>query len=190
MDSHPALVVEDIPRLKGPRPKGSPKIRRTRQTAHTISRRNVLKGTLVVGSIVAMKVLGVLPPARKALADGYDVYPDCNGGQNKGSSYSGCKGCCCSTVCSTCGSECCVGDAGGCWHRNDGINWWLRPNQCVWSGGAAGYDAWKWKAGTSGCANCGGSTPYAQWRCHDGYTRLDGFGAFESACKKHLGCLS
>lgn len=163
--------------------------RRVPSFSHEMSRRSILKGAVIAVSAVGLNALGIFPPARQAFADGYDIKQDCNGGGTKGSNYDGCTACCCSSVCNPECGPCCT--SGECWHKDDGMTWWLRPNDCVWTGGAAGYDGWKWKASVKGCGPCGtGSTPYRQWRCHDGYTRLDGSGQFKSACKKGVACLS
>lgn len=152
-----------------------------------IERRSFLRAAMAFGTVAGLALIGLLPPARKALANGYDIKQDCNGASAKGN-YDGCKACCCSTVCTPtpCGG-CCTG--GDCWHRNDGFNYWLRPDECVWPGGADNYDGWKWKT-ASGCGQCSGSTPYREWRCHDGWTRIETGGSIRTICNKKLSCHS
>ena len=162
------------------------RVARLGRTNVSHSRRSFLKAAAALGTGVAFAALGLFPLARRARADGYDIAQSCPG--NPSSEYGGCLGCYGSTVCtpSPCGSCCTSAD---CWHRDDGANHWLRPNQCQYAGGAPGYDGWKWKT-VSGCAGCSGSTPYALWRCHDGYTRLETGAALKTVCSKRVGCVA
>lgn len=137
------------------------------------SRRGVLRSALVGVTALGMSALGVFPPAREALADGYDIHKSgCNGIQ-----YRNCKDCCCSTVC----AHCC--NAKG-WHRRTG-DYLLRPNQCYSGGGNRSKDGWFWRA--CGCTKPDGSKGTRVSRCHDGYLITEA-GAVRTICRKRMGC--
>lgn len=119
-------------------------------------------------------VMGVFPAARAAYADGYDIYTgpcpsyaedhDCSPG---------------------CGPSMIFGDA--CetsgeylgFHKDDGVTWTLRPNQCY----SGTYDGWLWKY-EDACGSCACSI---ERRCHDGY-RDTGSGWVRSICRWNTDC--
>lgn len=138
-----------------------------------VSRRGVLRTAFVGATAVGMAALGIFPPAREALADGYDIHKrDCNG-----ISYRDCKDCCCSTVC----HHCCSNKG---WHKKWDV-YRLRPNQCYAGGGNRSKDGWFWRA--CNCRKRDGSRGKRVNRCHDGYLISDS-GAIRTICRKRLGC--
>ncbi|MFB4276865.1 MULTISPECIES: hypothetical protein [unclassified Nonomuraea] len=109
---------------------------------------------LVAGSAIGVTVLGIFPPARKALADGYDIKGlPC---PSYAADHNCSPGCGPSETCALTG-WCCSSSG---YHRGD-AEYRLRPNQCF--GGTA--DGWLWRY-TSSCGGCSAVT----FRCHDGYT--------------------
>ncbi|HEX6254393.1 MAG TPA: hypothetical protein VFZ70_01145 [Euzebyales bacterium] len=139
-----------------------------------VSRRGMLRTAFVGATALGMSALGVFPPAREALADGYDIARyGCNG-----IGYANCKDCCCSTVC----YSCCNFNG---WHKRTGIHR-LRPNQCYAGGGNRSKDGWFWRA--CNCRKSNGTTGKRTNRCHDGYTIGDA-GALRTICRTRIGCL-
>ncbi|MCF6525794.1 peptidoglycan-binding protein [Streptomyces sp. JJ36] len=134
------------------------------------SRRRVLQAATAAG----FAALGVFPAAREAYADGYDIWTGSCPSYAAGHNCS--PGCGPSTVyadaCATTGTY-----AG--FHRNDGVTWTLRPNQCY----SGSYDGWLWRydddCGTCGCG--------IERRCHDGY-RNTGSGWVRSICRHTTEC--
>jgi hypothetical protein len=65
----------------------------------------------------------------------------------------------------------------GQWHKNDGVNYRLRPNQCEGArssahpAGVDGWDGWKWSK--AGCSDCP-SNQKKWFRCHDGQYKSSG----------------
>ncbi|HIW61700.1 MAG TPA: peptidoglycan-binding protein [Candidatus Stackebrandtia excrementipullorum] len=118
--------------------------------------------------------MGVFPVARAAYADGYDIYtgPCPSYAENHDCS----PGCGPSTIfgdaCET------SGDYLG-FHRDDGVDWILRPNQCY----SGTYDGWLWKY-ENACGSCACSV---ERRCHDGY-RNTGSGWVRSICRWNTDC--
>lgn len=134
------------------------------------TRRRVLQA----GTALGFAALGVFPSARKAYADGYDIYDGpC---PSYASSHDCSPGCGPSTVyadsCETSGEH-----AG--FHKNDGVMWTLRPNGCF--GGT--YDGWLWRY-EAACGACG---CYIERRCHDGYRRTSS-GWVRSICRFNTDC--
>lgn len=163
MDATESLTVQDIAPLRGPRPPMSKSVARYGPPdRHTVTRRRFTQAALAAATGLGLASLGVFPPARQAFADGYDMIQGCNGLQ-----YSNCAGCCCSTKCRTAG---CCNDLN--FHRNDGVKWLLRRNQCVGSGGVSGKDGWWWDRPVNECAGCSGKR--TRWKCHDGWTIVSG----------------
>jgi hypothetical protein len=158
MEATDSLTVQDIAPLRGPRPRMSQSV--TRQgppDRHTVSRRRFTQAAVAAATGLGLASLGVFPPARQAFADGYDMIQGCNGIQ-----YSNCLGCGPSTKCRSAG--CCNSSN---FHRNDGVNWLLRTNQCVGSGGVSGKDGWWWDLPAN--AGCGCGSQRTRWKCHDGW---------------------
>ena len=128
MDATESLTVQDIAPLRGQRPPMSKSVARDGPPdRHTVTRRRFTQAAVAAATGLGLASLGVFPPARQAFADGYDMISGCNGLQ-----YSNCAGCCCSTKCRTAG---CCNELN--FHRNDGVKWLLRRNQCVGPGGVS-----------------------------------------------------
>lgn len=132
-----------------------------------VPRRSVLRGIVGLGTILGLRMVGIFPAAREALAQsGYDWYP--YGGPycpTSGSSeYYRCDGGCHPSWWICGGVEwgyCCDG-AG--WHRND-WPYTLAQNTC---GGP--YEGWTWRAPSF----CWGGGWVWYWDCHDGYNHGSG----------------
>jgi len=129
--------------------------RRGLKAPFTPSRRDFIHGSLVVGGGVALSVLGLFPTSRSAYAGHPDdqIKQDCSGLEY--AANDNCDGC--NTV-GTPSIKCCCADSG--WHKHDGTNWKLRPNDCT-----NFFDGWKW--GYQPC--CANGCREQKWRCHDGY---------------------
>lgn len=126
------------------------------------TRRAFLKGVLGAAATLGAYTLHVLPFARPAWADGFDMVNGCNGLQ-RDSRYGPCVGCCCSTICA--GGHCCVCFGSSLWHRADN-NYMLRPNDCAGEfERPTTYDGWYWTE--PGCG-CSGGSPNKKFKCHDG----------------------
>lgn len=133
-------------------------------------RRRLLQAATAVG----FTALGVFPQARKAYADGYDIWTgscpsyasdhDCSPGCGPSAIYG--------DACETSGTH-----AG--FHKDDGVTWTLRPNQCY----AGSYDGWLWRY-DGACGSCG---CYVERRCHDGY-RSTTSGWVRSICRWNTAC--
>jgi hypothetical protein len=169
------IDLDAIVPIGGRRPHSSqPSALRGSPWRPAVSRRGLLRSAFVGATALGMTALGVFPPAREALADGYDIAQyGCNG-----IGYSNCKDCCCSTVC----RDCCNSKG---WHKRTGI-YRLRPNQCYAGGGNRSMDGWFWRA--CNCKKSNGSTGKRTNRCHDGY-RIGDAGALRTICRKRIGCL-
>jgi hypothetical protein len=149
--------LETIAPLGGPAPEGATKAVRKPKGPMKPTRRTVLGGALAAGTGVGMAVLGIFPPARRAMADGYDILNSCPA---YASSHDCTPGCGPSPVCADCCTPVPYILAG--WHKdNTFTNYWLRPNECA----SGTYDGWNWKY-TQPCAGCGAGVT---WRCHDGW---------------------
>ena len=137
------------------------------------SRRTVLQAGAALGTAAGMALLGVFPAARRAYADGYDIYGSCPA---YASDHDCSPGCGPSTVfadaCVTSGT-----DAG--FHKSDGVTWTLRPNQCYSGSTTAGSGATRAPAAPARC--------HVERRCHDGYRRT-GAGWVRSICRWTTDC--
>lgn len=171
-----SIDLDAIVPLSGERPVGATPstLRRAGPRTWGVSRRGLLRSAFVGATAVGMSALGIFPPAREALADGYQIHRrGCNG-----VSYRNCKDCCCSTVCGRC-----------CGRRGFHKNWnvyTLRPNQCYAGGGNRTKDGWFWRA--CGCWKDDGTRGKRVSRCHDGYL-IGESGAVKTICRKRIGCL-
>lgn len=161
-----------IPPLRGTMPAGATPVRRRapkRSVRWSPSRRSVLQASTALG----LAALGMFPAARRAIADGYSIYPRCPSYAIDQDCSPGCGP---STIfadsCETSGSN--TG-----FHKNDGVNWTLRPNQCY----ASTYDGWLWRHEGA----CGACACYVERRCHDGYKRT-GSGWVRSICRWNTQC--
>ncbi|GAB3402486.1 peptidoglycan-binding domain-containing protein [Flindersiella endophytica] len=136
----------------------------------SIGRRRLLQTATAVG----FTALGVFPQARKAYADGYDIWTgacpsyasdhDCSPGCGPSAIYG--------DACETSGTQ--TG-----FHKDDGVMWTLRPNQCY----AGSYDGWLWRY-DGVCGSCG---CHVERRCHDGY-RSTTSGWVRSICRWNTEC--
>ncbi|WP_103500163.1 peptidoglycan-binding protein, partial [Streptomyces sp. SM14] len=116
----------------------------------------------------------VFTPARQAYADGYDIWEgDC---PSYASGHDCSPGCGPSTVFA---DACVTAGAYAGFHKNDGVTWTLRPNQCY----SGTYDGWLWRF-SEPCGTCGCGI---ERRCHDGY-RSTGSGWVRSICRWTTEC--
>lgn len=130
--------------------------RRSRQPLWT--RRAFLGAVSATATGVALSFLGVLPPARRALAghgsSGYLIRGDCAGVNYSDTCADPCD------VAPIC-SDCCITDSSQHfygYHKSTG-SYALRYNQC-YDGSSEG---WNWQT-----ALCCGFCKYPKFRCHDG----------------------
>lgn len=137
------------------------------------TRRSLLRAGVALGTAAGMAALGVFPAARRAYADGYDIYGSC---PSYASDHDCSPGCGPSTIfadaCRTTGTN--IG-----FHKSDGVTWTLRPNQCY----AQTYDGWRWRYQGA----CGSCACYVERRCHDGY-RSTSAGWVRSICRWNTDC--
>ncbi len=168
-------MTVSVPALRGPDP-GTGAVRRRPEgrlravTSWALSRR----GLLQAGTALGMVALSVFPAARRAYADGYDIYTgSC---PSYADDHDCSPGCGPSTIfadsCETSGSH--LG-----FHKNDGVTWKLRPNQCF----SGTYDGWLWRHQGS----CGACACSVERRCHDGYRRTTS-GWVKSICRWNAQC--
>ncbi|MDO3703063.1 peptidoglycan-binding protein [Micromonospora sp. C28SCA-DRY-2] len=176
------ITLDAVPALRGTdpgtgaAPRRRPAASRTGSrlgTSWALSRRTLLQA----GTAVGMAALSVFPAARRAYADGYDIYGSCPSYAADQNCSPGCgPSPIFAAACNTSGTY-----AG--FHRNDGTTWKLRPNQCY----AGTYDGWLWRyQGACGACACS-----VERRCHDGY-RMTSSGWVRSICRWNTdcGCLS
>ncbi|RKN04503.1 peptidoglycan-binding domain-containing protein [Streptomyces radicis] len=164
--------LDEVPELRRPGGADRPAQRRRARALPRFapSRRTVIQSATAVG----FAALGVFGAAREAYADGYDIWTgEC---PSYASEHDCSPGCGPSTVhaaaCETSGPY-----AG--FHRNDGVTWTLRPNQCY----SGSYDGWLWRfTGACGACGCG-----IERRCHDGYFN-SGSGWVRSICRWTTDC--
>jgi hypothetical protein len=169
-------TLDAVPALRGTDPGTGAAIRRPpvrtgsrTRAAWTLSRRAVLRA----GTAVGMAALSVFPAARRAYADGYTIYAGC---PSYASDQDCSPGCGPSPIfadsCNTSGTY--LG-----YHKNDGVTWILRPNECY----AGTYDGWLWRyQGACGACACS-----VERRCHDGYRRTSS-GWVRSICRWNTDC--
>jgi hypothetical protein len=157
--THPGMPVEPRGRDRKPRWKG-----------WTPTRRTVLR----VGSAAGLAVLGsVFPSVRRAVADGYDIYPQC---PSYAADHNCSPGCGPSTIF---GDACVTSGTNTGFHKDDQVTWRLRPNQCL----SGSYDGWMWRYDQA----CGACSCHIERRCHDGY-RKTGSGWVNSICRWTTDC--
>ncbi|MQY14418.1 hypothetical protein SRB5_45850 [Streptomyces sp. RB5] len=161
-------TLDDVPLLR--RPGGASRRRSPAERGFALPRRTVLQAATAAG----FAAMGVFSAAREAYADGYDIWTGACPSYADGHNCS--PGCGPSTVytdaCATSGTY-----AG--FHKNDGVTWTLRPNQCY----SGTYDGWLWRY-SSACGECGCGI---ERRCHDGY-RNTGSGWVKSICRYTTEC--
>jgi Putative peptidoglycan binding domain len=175
-------TLDAVPPLTGPDPGTGTASRRrppaSRPTSRltpswALSRRTLLQA----GTALGMAALSIFPAARRAYADGYTIYGAC---PTYASDHNCSPGCGPSVIfaaaCNTTGTY--TG-----FHKNDGVTWKLRPNQCY----AGTYDGWLWRyQGACGACACS-----VERRCHDGYKKTSS-GWVRSICRwnTRCGCLT
>jgi len=137
------------------------------------TRRSVLQAGAALGTAAGMALLGVFPAARRAYADGYDIYDRC---PSYASDHDCSPGCGPSPIFA---DACVTSGAGAGFHKSDGVTWTLRPNQCY----ASAYDGWIWRYQGA----CGSCACYVERRCHDGYRRTSA-GWVRSICRWTTDC--
>lgn len=171
------MTVDLVPPLRGEDPgTGVASRRRGFRTPGLweLSRRAVLRG----GTALGLAALSVFPAARRAYADGYDIY---TGACPSYAADQDCSpGCGPSTIFA---DACATSGTSPGFHKNDGVTWKLRPNQCY----ASTYDGWLWRySGACGACSCS-----VERRCHDGYRYTSG-GWVKSICRwnTQCGCMS
>lgn len=164
--------LDEVPQLRRTSGADRPtrRVRAKSLPRFVLSRRTVLQSATAVG----FATLGVFSAAREAYADGYDIWTgEC---PSYASEHDCSPGCGPSTVhaaaCETSGEH-------EGFHRNDGVTWTLRPNQCY----SGTYDGWLWRfTGACGACACG-----IERRCHDGYFN-SGSGWTRSICRWTTDC--
>lgn len=166
----------DVPPLRGARPPGAPVVTRRLPAPapwHALPRRSMLAAAIAGGTAAGFAALGVFPAVRRARAEGYTIYSRCPSYADDHNCSPGCGP-------STIYADACVtsGTLLG-FHKDDGVTWTLRPNQCF----TGGYDGWLWMY--SGA--CGACACYVERRCHDGYRRT-GSGWVKSICRWNTQC--
>lgn len=162
------------PPLRGPAPgmrlEPRPRSRRFRVPRWEPTRRAALRAGVVTGLTV---LGGVFPMVRRAVADGYDIYPRCP-------SYAADHNCspgCGPTMIFP--DSCVTSGSGTGFHKNDQVLWKLRPNACL----SGSYDGWMWRYDGA----CGACTCHIERRCHDGY-RKGSSGWVPSICRWTTDC--
>lgn len=136
----------------------------------TVTRRRILQA----GTALGVAALGVFPAARRAHAEGYDIWEgEC---PSYAENHDCSPGCGSSTIFpDACELE---GEFAG-FHKDDGETWTLRPNECH----MGSYDGWLWRFdGSCGTCDC-----YVERRCHDGFRRLES-GWVQSICRWNTDC--
>jgi Putative peptidoglycan binding domain len=164
-----------IPPLRGADPGTGPRRRAWRPDTYlgAPSRRTVLRAGVALGTAAGMAALGVFPAVRKAHADGYDIYGSC---PSYATDHNCSPGCGPSTIF---GDSCNLTGANLGFHKDDGVTWMLRPNQCFDNT----FDGWVWRfQGACGTCAC-----FVERRCHDGYRRT-GSGWVRSICRWNTDC--
>jgi Putative peptidoglycan binding domain len=163
-------TVDLVPPLRGA---STPARRRPaaarRSVDWSLTRRSVMRA----GTAVGLAMLGAFPAARRAIADGYTIYPQC---PSYAADHNCSPGCGPSTIfadaCNTSGTY--TG-----FHKDDGVTWKLRPNQCY----SGSYDGWLWRHQGA----CGACACHIERRCHDGYKRTSS-GWVRSICRWNTQC--
>lgn len=169
-----------VPMLSGADPGTGPAGRRvpvdpdgSGRTGWALSRRGLLRA----GTAVGMAAISIFPAARRAHADGYSIYASC---PSYASDQNCSPGCGPSTIFA---DACNISGTYAGYHKNDGVTWILRPNECY----AGTYDGWLWLyQGACGACACS-----VERRCHDGYRKTSS-GWVKSICRwnTRCGCLS
>ncbi|MFI6822714.1 peptidoglycan-binding protein [Micromonospora sp. NPDC050187] len=169
-------TLDAVPALRGTDPGTGAAVRRPpsrsggrTRIAWTLSRRTLLQA----GTAVGMAALSVFPAARRAYADGYTIYAGC---PSYASDHNCSPGCGPSTIfadaCNTSGTY--TG-----FHKNDGVTWILRPNECY----TGTYDGWLWRfQGACGACACS-----VERRCHDGFRKTSS-GWVKAICRWNTQC--
>ncbi|MEV6105048.1 peptidoglycan-binding protein [Streptomyces sp. NPDC051940] len=165
-------ALDDVPLLR--RPGSNARRRSVPRTGSALGaalpRRTVFQAATAAG----FAALGVFSAAREAYADGYDIWTGACPSYAVDHNCS--PGCGPSTVYT---DACVTSGTNTGFHKNDGVTWTLRPNQCY----SGTYDGWLWRySGACGTCGCG-----IERRCHDGY-RNTGSGWVKSICRWTTDC--
>jgi S-formylglutathione hydrolase FrmB len=178
--------LDQIPLLRGPRPDGAERVRRSAPaaTAEGVRRRSMLGGAMAGGTALGLAALRVFSPAREAMSDGYvlaadhyDVYGKC---PSYAASHNCSPGCGPSTVVS---GACKTGGKWRGYHRSAATDpgvYKLRPNECY----AGRYDGWVWHYAHA----CGKCKKSVTWRCTDGWKKSTTGGWYKSICRWSHAC--
>lgn len=132
------------------------------------------RAVLRAGGVAGLAVLGgVFPFVRRAVADGYDIYPQC---PSYAADHDCSPGCGPSTIFA---DACETSGANAGFHKNDQVTWKLRPNACL----SGRYDGWMWRYDEP----CGACACHIERRCHDGYRKTSS-GWVNSICRWTTDC--
>ena len=179
------IGFDQIPALRGPRPEGAAPANRSaprRRTPAGLSRRSLLGAAVASGTALGFSMLGVFPAAKRAYAEGYDIWTGaCPPYADPHNCSPGCGP-------STVSWESC--EQSGTWrgyHKASGsypVYYELAPDDCTptqW----AEADGWLWTY-SGYCAGCYLTT----YRCHDGWTHYcpDQCWSYISICRWRTRC--
>ncbi|AXK35756.1 peptidoglycan-binding protein [Streptomyces armeniacus] len=170
--------LDDVPML---RRSGTPAANATASRPRSVRRMRTPTGFAMprrrfaqAATAVGFAALGVFTVTREAYADGYDIWTgDC---PSYASDHNCSPGCGPSTVFA---ESCEVSGEHLGFHKNDGVTWTLRPNQCY----SGSYDGWLWRY-SDPCGSCGCGI---ERRCHDGYRSTES-GWVKSICRYTTDC--
>ena len=163
-------TIDAIPMLWGADPAIGTAVRRKLPISDwTPTRRTLLQA----GTALGLAALSIFPAARRAYADGYTIYGSC---PSYATDHNCSPGCGPSTIFA---DSCLTSGTNLGFHKNDGVTWTLRPNQCY----VSTYDGWLWKyQGACGACACS-----VERRCHDGYRKV-GSSWVKSICRWNTQC--
>lgn len=172
------LRIEELPSLS-PSGFGGVRARRIPGLASGTSRRDFLRGAIAAGAGLGLATLSLLPTAKPAKAQhgAWSIRPSCSGIE----SFTGDDNC---DGCDLPGSPacCCVDgffDDSGCDKKH-------RPNQCPIG---SEDDGWRWSTGACCIFNCNpgcNCSTNREWRCSDGWKRMDCGVAYSAATDKRI----
>jgi hypothetical protein len=173
------LLMEDIVSFDETphQPRKADRRQPRREQRSGLTRLSFFQRTAALGTGVGLSVVGLLPPARNALA--HTPHGNCTTTLQTlmwGSCPEASDGFGCDPACgpSKVRSNAC--DANG-WHKTSG-EWRMRPNECK----SGGYDGWFWRR------RCGCPTGCQRtFRCHDGCKDTAG-GWAHSVCRVTSAC--
>jgi hypothetical protein len=173
--------LEQIPSVRGARPAGSRTVTREAVKGSgklTFERRTVLRAAVTGITAVGISALGVFPAARRAYADGRDVWDGACPAYAQNHDCS--PGCGPSRV----DPNACRSDGFHRYDSLDSFNWYsIRPNQCTVLMPTA--DGWTWRYDGS-CMGC----LWIKYRCMDGWftTCYEQCWTSATICRWIVGC--